>query len=124
MARIPEVTGTPEDPIAREVFESQMKAHGFVFNTAKVYAHRPTIMQGQYLLADGVNASGLLGEGLKALVNVKVTQINGGPSEWTSIYPVGWKTASPSRSSTRWTNTPKMTASPGARGWESSSPSA
>ena len=36
MARIPEVTRTPEDPIAKEAFESQIKAHGFVFNTSKI----------------------------------------------------------------------------------------
>ncbi|MBT3352167.1 MAG: hypothetical protein HOC91_02680 [Nitrospinaceae bacterium] len=79
MARIPEVTRTPEDPIAKEAFESQIKAHGFVFNTSKIYAHRPTILQGHNLLSQGVEASGLLGEDLKALVNVKVSSINGCP---------------------------------------------
>lgn len=79
MSRIPEVTGTPEDPIARKVFESQMEEHGFVFNTTKIYAHRPTIMQGHNLLSQGVDESGLLSGDLKALVNVKVSQLNGCP---------------------------------------------
>ena len=79
MARIPEAPGNPEDPIAKEVFERQMAEHGFVFNTSKIYARRPTIMRGLNLLQEGVDASGLLGTDLKAMVNVRVASINGCP---------------------------------------------
>ena len=79
MARIPEVSDSPEDPLAREMFEAQNEEHGFVFNTSKIYAHRPTIMRGLNLLQRGVDESGLLGADLKALVNVRVATINGCP---------------------------------------------
>lgn len=79
MARIPEVTEKIIDPIVKEVFDSQLKTHGFIFNTAKIYAHRPTIMRGHNLISQGVDESGLLNEELKALVCIQVASINGCP---------------------------------------------
>ncbi len=79
MARIPEGPGKPEDPLAREMFERQAAKWGFVFNTSKIYAHRPTIMRGLAQLQAGVDESGLLGADLKALINVRVASINGCP---------------------------------------------
>ena len=79
MARIPEVPGTPEDPLAREMFEKNVEAYGFVLNTSKIYAHRPTIMRGLARLQEGVDESGLLGADLKALLNVRIASINGCP---------------------------------------------
>lgn len=79
MARIPEVSDSPDEPFTREIFKAQIEKYGFVFNTSKIYAHRPTIMHGLNLLQQGVDKSGLLGADLKALVNVRVATINGCP---------------------------------------------
>jgi hypothetical protein len=79
MARIPEVPGKPGDPLARELLEKNVETYGFVLNTSKIYAHRPTIMRGLARLQEGVDESGLLGAGLKALINVRVASINGCP---------------------------------------------
>jgi hypothetical protein len=79
MPRVPEVPDAPDDPLARELFERQIENEGFVFNTSRVYGHRPTIMRGLGRLQQGVDESGLLGGDLKALVNVRVASINGCP---------------------------------------------
>ncbi len=71
--------GKPEDPLAREMFEKNVETYGFVLNTSKIYAHRPTIMRGLARLQEGVDESGLLGADLRALLNVRVASINGCP---------------------------------------------
>ncbi len=79
MARIPEAPIPPEDPLAREFFERNVEEYGFVLNTSRIYAHRPTIMQGLARLQEGVSASGLIGRDLQALLCVRVASINGCP---------------------------------------------
>jgi len=79
MPRIPEVPLPAKDPLARELFGAQEREHGFVFNTSRVYGRRPTIMRGINQLQEGINTSGLLEPGLKAMVCVRVAQINGCP---------------------------------------------
>lgn len=79
MPRIHEVPLEPDDPLARELFRKNVEEYGFVLNTSRVYAYRPTIMRGLAQLQQGVNESGLLGAELKALVNVRVASLNGCP---------------------------------------------
>ncbi len=63
----------------REVFAEQEKRYGFVTNTARVYALRPTIYKGIQALAAGIIASGLIEPELRHLVCVKTAGINGCP---------------------------------------------
>lgn len=79
MPRIPEVPLPAKDPLARELFARNVAEYGFVLNTSRVYGRRPTIMRGMAQLQEGINASGLLEGALKALVCVRVAQINGCP---------------------------------------------
>ena len=79
MARIKGVTKEEASAEARAVFEEQEKRYGFVSNTARVYALRPTIQQGVQALAQGIQASGLIDAGLRHLVCVKTANINGCP---------------------------------------------
>jgi hypothetical protein len=79
MARIAEVELPAADPLAREMFAAQEGEYGFVLNTSRVIGHRPTIMRGQGQLWAGIDASGLLDDGLKSLLCVRVASINGCP---------------------------------------------
>ena len=79
MARIKGVTKSEASDEVRGVFEEQEKRYGFVSNTAKIYALRPTIQKGVQALAAGIQASGLIEPGLRHLVCVKTANINGCP---------------------------------------------
>ena len=63
----------------RDVFAEQEKRYGFVTNTTRVYALRPTIYKGVQALAAGIIASGLIEPELRHLVCVKTAGINGCP---------------------------------------------
>lgn len=79
MARIRGVAenGIPDE--VRYIFEEQEKRYGFVTNTARVYALRPTIQKGVRALSEGIRASGLIEPELLHLVCVKTATINGCP---------------------------------------------
>lgn len=79
MARIKGVTKEEAPQEVRAVFDEQEKRYGFVSNTARVYALRPTIQQGVQALAQGIQASGLIDAELRHLVCVKTANINGCP---------------------------------------------
>jgi len=79
MARIKGVTKSEANDEVRAVFEEQEKRYGFVSNTAKIYALRPTIQKGVQALGQGIQASGLIDPGLRHLVCVKTANINGCP---------------------------------------------
>jgi len=79
MARIKGVTKSEANDEVRAVFEEQEKRYGFVSNTAKIYALRPTIQKGVQALGQGIQASGLIDLGLRHLVCVKTANINGCP---------------------------------------------
>ena len=79
MARIKGVTHSEANDEVRQLFEEQEKRYGFVSNTAKIYALRPTIQKGVQALAQGIQASGLIEPGLRHLVCVKTASINGCP---------------------------------------------
>ena len=79
MARVREVTKDEASAEVRAIFEEQEKRYGFVSNTAKIYALRPTIQKGVQALADGIQASGLIEPELRQLVCVRAASINGCP---------------------------------------------
>ena len=79
MARIKGVTESEADDEVRTIFEEQEKRYGFVSNTAKIYALRPTIQKGVQALGQGIQASGLIEPELRHLVCVKTANINGCP---------------------------------------------
>ena len=79
MARIKGVTKEEANDEVRAIFEEQEKRYGFVSNTAKIYALRPTIQKGVQALAAGIQASGLIEPALRHLVCVKTANINGCP---------------------------------------------
>lgn len=79
MARINGVSKSEANEEIRAVFEEQEKRYGFVSNTAKIYALRPTIQKGVQALAQGILASGLISAELRHLVCVKTASINGCP---------------------------------------------
>ena len=79
MARVREVTKEEASDDVRAIFEEQERRYGFVSNTAKIYALRPTIQKGVQALAEGIRASGLIAPELRHLVCVKAASINGCP---------------------------------------------
>ena len=79
MARIKGVTTEEAPEEMREVFTEQEKRYGFVTNTTRVYALRPTIYKGVQALGAGILASGLIEPELRHLVCVKTAGINGCP---------------------------------------------
>jgi alkylhydroperoxidase family enzyme len=79
MARIKGVTESEAHDDVRQIFEEQKKRHGFVSNTAQVFALRPTIQKGAQALAQGIQESGLIAPELRHMVCVKTAQINGCP---------------------------------------------
>jgi alkylhydroperoxidase family enzyme len=79
MARIEGVSESESNDDVRQIFEEQKKRHGFVSNTAKIFALRPTIQKGVQALAQGIQESGLLTPELRNLVCVRAAQINGCP---------------------------------------------
>jgi len=79
MARIKGVAKSEANEAVRVVFEEQERRYGFVSNTAKIYALRPTIQQGVQALAQSILASGLIEPDLRHLVCVKAANINGCP---------------------------------------------
>jgi len=79
MARIKGVTDSEANDDVRQLFAEQEKRYGFVSNTAKIYALRPTIQKGVQALAQGIQASGLIEPDLRHLVCIKTASINGCP---------------------------------------------
>jgi len=79
MARIKGVSKDEAPAEVREIFAEQEGRYGFVSNTARVYALRPTIFKGVQALAEGIRASGLIEPDLRHLVCVKAASINGCP---------------------------------------------
>ena len=79
MARIEGMSDSETNEDVRQIFEEQKKRHGFVSNTAKIFAMRPTIQKGVQALAQGIQDSGLLTPELRNLVCVRAALVNGCP---------------------------------------------
>ncbi|MDA0999614.1 MAG: hypothetical protein O2807_03725 [bacterium] len=79
MPRIPELPDDGNEIEVQEFFEKQKETYGFILNPQKIYGYRPSIMLGYAALSDGVNDSGLLPDGLKAMLCTRVATFNGCP---------------------------------------------
>lgn len=77
MARLPEVDPAAVDPNVRAVLEAQRKRWGGPLLNHLLYARRPTIFRGVRAMWTGIDASGLIDEPLKALLNRRVAFLNG-----------------------------------------------
>jgi hypothetical protein len=79
MARIEGISDSQANEDVRQIFEEQKTRHGFVSNTAKIFAIRPTIQKGVQALVQGIQESRLITPELRNLVCVRAAQINGCP---------------------------------------------
>ena len=77
MARIEGVKVDEADGGARRLFDAQTRQWGAPLLPYLYYARRPTILRAVNGMWAGLAASGLLDEGLRALVNRRVASLNG-----------------------------------------------
>ena len=78
MARIEGVRpGEAGDDYAEKVLAAQAKHWGAPLLNHLVYARRPSIFRGARGMWTGIDASGLIDERLKALINRRVAFLNG-----------------------------------------------
>ena len=75
--RIPGIDPAQADTYAKSVFEAQTKQWGAPLITNLVYARRPTIFRAVRGMWSGIDASGLIAPGLRALINRRVAFLNG-----------------------------------------------
>ena len=78
MARITEITVENASPAQRKILDAQ-EVEGDVFNTTRVWAHRPATFEGLGTFADALTTESTLPAGLVHLTRVRVAQINGCP---------------------------------------------
>ena len=76
MARIDGVDTDQVERSIRLVFEDQQKTWGAPLLNHLLYARRPSIFRGARGMWTGIDASGLIDPGLKALLNRRVASIN------------------------------------------------
>lgn len=77
MARIASVDPTTVEPRIRAVLDAQKKKWGAPLANHLIYARRPSIFSGVRGMWSGIDASGLIDDRLKALVNRRVAFLNG-----------------------------------------------
>ncbi len=77
MARIEGVDPEGAQGQVKAVFESQRKRWGAPLLNHLLYARRPTIFRGVRAMWTGLGSSGLIDDGLVALINRRVAAING-----------------------------------------------
>ena len=61
----------------RAVLEAQRKSWGAPLLNHLLYARRPSIFRGVRAMWTGIDASGLIDPGLRALINRRVASLNG-----------------------------------------------
>jgi len=77
MARIPDADITQAERYVKQVLEAQTQTWGGPLLNHLMYARRPSIFRGVRAIWAGIDASGLIDDGLKALVNRRVAFLNG-----------------------------------------------
>ena len=77
MARVRDVNVDEVDGSIRKVFEAQAAKWGAPLLNHLVYARRPSIFRGVRAMWTGIDASGLIDDALKALINRRVASHNG-----------------------------------------------
>ena len=56
----------------RPLYDANLKAFGQILNSTPIWAYRPTIQLGVKALADGIQASALISDKLRCLLNVRI----------------------------------------------------
>lgn len=79
MPRVKPIEHPEGNPILEEIYARDRETLGDVLNTTKVYAHCPPILRAAKLLGKALEESGLLDAQLRALLCMRVAQINGCP---------------------------------------------
>lgn len=77
MARVANADVEAVDKSIKAVFDAQAKAWGAPLLNHLIYARRPTIFRGARAMWTGIDASGLIDPGLRALLNRRVAALNG-----------------------------------------------
>ena len=77
MSRIANANVEAADNYITKVLEAQAKDWGAPLLNHLVYARRPSIFKGARAMWTGLDASGLIGPALRALVNRRVAFLNG-----------------------------------------------
>ena len=72
MARVHALAREEAAADVRPLYDGNLKAFGQILNTTGIWAYRPTIQLGVKALADGIQASGLVGDKLRCLLNVRI----------------------------------------------------
>ena len=77
MTRVDGVNSEEVDEYTRKVLQAQAKTWGAPLLNHLVYARRPSIFRGVRAMWAGIATSGLIDEGLQALINRRVASLNG-----------------------------------------------
>ena len=77
MARIADLNFEAADKYVTSVLEAQKKTWGAPLLNHLLYARRPSIFRGARAMWSGIEASGLIEPGLRALINRRVAALNG-----------------------------------------------
>lgn len=77
MARIPDADIDTTERYIKQVLEAQKEKWGAPLLNHLLYARRPSIFRGARAMWTGIDASGLIPDELKALVNRRVAILNG-----------------------------------------------
>lgn len=77
MARIPDADLDTREGYINQVLEAQKEKWGAPLLNHLLYARRPSIFRGARAMWTGIDASGLIPDALKALVNRRVAFLNG-----------------------------------------------
>lgn len=77
MARVADADITKAERYVKQVLEAQTQTWGAPLLNHLLYARRPSIFRGARAMWTGLDASALIDDGLKALVNRRVAFLNG-----------------------------------------------
>ena len=77
MARIPDADLDTAERYVKQVLEAQEEKWGAPLLNHLLYARRPSIFRGARAMWTGIDASGLIPDQLKALLNRRVAFLNG-----------------------------------------------
>jgi alkylhydroperoxidase family enzyme len=79
MPRVKEIEDDGGDPILKGIFAKERELFGALFNTTKVMAHCPPILEAAKQLSASIQKSGRLPGALVPLLYLRVALINGCP---------------------------------------------
>lgn len=77
MARVPDADPAAAEKPIRAVLDAQQRKWGAPLRNHLIYARRPSIFRAVRGMWSGIDASGLIDEPLKALLNRRVAFLNG-----------------------------------------------